>query len=79
MQQIISIKEIETAIDQYGEIVVSKNNKNDVIIMSMEEYMKKNIKLDIISKLKKSEEEIEKGEGIEADVVFKELRNKYGY
>ena len=33
----------------------------------------------IIKKLKKSEKEIEKGEGIESDIAFKELRKKYGY
>lgn len=79
MQQSINIKEIENAIDEYGEIVLSKNKKNNVIIMSMEEYKKNSMKADIIEKLKKSEEEIEKGEGIEADIAFKELRQKYGY
>lgn len=33
----------------------------------------------IKEKLKKSEEEIEKGYGIEADIAFKELRQKYEY
>lgn len=79
MQQSINIKEIEGAIDEYGEIVLRKNSKNNVIIMSMEEYKKNHMKADIIKKLKQSEEEIEKGEGIESDVAFKELRQKYGY
>ena len=79
MQQSINIKEIENAIDEYGEIVLSKKKKNNVIIMSMEEYKKKSMKSDIIEKLKKSEKEIEKGEGIESDIAFKELRKKYGY
>ena len=34
---------------------------------------------DIIQKLKQSEDEIEKGEGIDADEVFKELRQQYDY
>ncbi len=34
---------------------------------------------EIIEKLKQAEEEIERGEGIEADIAFKELRQKYGY
>ena len=38
----------------------------------------KNMK-DIVNKLKKSEEEIERGEGIEADIFFRELRQKYDY
>ena len=34
---------------------------------------------EIIEHLKKSEEEIARGEGIEADMMFKELKEKYGY
>ena len=37
------------------------------------------LRKDIINKLKKSEEEIENGKGIEIDDAFKELRLKYGY
>lgn len=33
----------------------------------------------IIRNLKKSEEEIKNGEGINAEEVFKELRAKFGY
>ena len=79
MQQLTNIKELEKAIDKNGEMLVSKNSKNNVIIMSMEEYNQRIMKEDIIKKLKKSEEEIESGKGIEADVAFKELRQKYGY
>jgi len=64
MQQLTNIQEIEAAINQYGEIVIIKNNKNDVIVMSMEEYKRKNMKEDIIKNLKKSENEIENEEGI---------------
>ena len=50
---------------------------------SIKEYrktlMSKNVRKDIIKKLKNSEEEIEKGEGIEAEIAFKELRQKYEY
>ncbi|MCI8353403.1 MAG: hypothetical protein HFJ58_07555 [Clostridia bacterium] len=42
-------------------------------------YNKKRMQEDIIKKLKKSEEEIENGEGIKVDIAFKELRQKYGY
>lgn len=79
MQQLNSIQEIETAVDEYGEIVISKNNKNKVIVMSMEEYKQKNIKKDMINKLKESEEEIERGEGVESDIAFEELKKKYEY
>ncbi len=79
MQQLTNLKEIETAVNQYGEIVVSKNSKNNVVVMSMEEYNKKILKEEISKALKKSEQEIENGEGIESDEEFKELRQKYGY
>ena len=78
MQQ-INLKEIETAVNQYGEIVLSKNNKNDFVVMSMEEYNKNILREEIIKALKKSEQEIENGEGIESDEAFKKLRQKYGY
>lgn len=79
MRQLINMKKLETAVEEYGEIVISKNNKNNVIVMSMEEYNKENIEKDVIKKLKKSEQEIENREGIESDIAFKELRQKYGY
>ena len=79
MQQAINVKEIETAMNQFGDVVVTKNEKNNVVVMSMEEYKKKHLREDVIEKLKQSEREIENGEGIESDIVFKELRQKYGY
>ena len=42
-------------------------------------YYKGIMKEEIIKKLKKSEEEIDNGEGIEANVAFEELKKKYGY
>ena len=79
MQQSIDIQKIQAAVNQYGEIVIIKNKEDNVTIMSMEEYKKKKTKSIIIEKLKKSEREIEKGEGIDADIAFEELREKYGY
>jgi len=37
MQYLTTIQELETAVNEYGEIVISKNNNNVVIVMSMEE------------------------------------------
>ena len=78
MQQ-INLKEIETAVNQYGEVVLRKNNKNNFVVMSMEEYNKNILREEIIKALKKSEQEIENGEGIDSDEAFKKLRQKYGY
>lgn len=44
--------------------------------------MKKEItieKINIIDKLKKAEEQIKNGEVINAEIVFSEMRKKYGY
>ena len=79
MQQAINVQELEVAMNKYGDVVVTKNAKDNVIVMSVEQYNKELMRSDIVKKLKKSEEEIERGEGIESDLAFKELRAKYGY
>lgn len=80
MKQVTNLQEIEREIKlNQNEVVVGKNSKNEIFVMSMEEYNKKIMKKDLIAKLKKAEEEIENGEGIEADEAFRELRQKYGY
>ena len=38
MQQVTSIKEIETAINKNGEMIIGKDDKNKVVVMSIEEY-----------------------------------------
>lgn len=48
-----------------------KKIKDNTIIMNNKE--------DIIKKIRKSEKEIERDEGIESDMAFKELRKKFGY
>lgn len=79
MQQVTSLQEIETVINQNGEMVIGKNNKNKVIVMSMEEYRNNIFDNETIKKLLKSEEDIEKGRTRKAEEVIKELRAKYGF
>lgn len=43
-------------------MIVGKNNKNNVIVMSMEEYRNNILDNDTVKKLLKSEEDIEKVE-----------------
>jgi prevent-host-death family protein len=78
MQQ-LNLQEIETAVNQYGEIVVSKNSKNKVVVMSMEEYKKKMFEDKIERKLLKAEKQIEEGKTVKATEVFKELKELYGF
>ena len=78
MQQLTNLKEIESAVNQYGEIVISKNNKNNVVVMSMEEYKKKMLDEEIERKILKSEEDYNNGRVRKAEDVFKEWKLKYG-
>ena len=78
MQQLKSFQEIESAVNEHGEIVISKNSKNNVIIMSMEEYKKKLLDKDIQKHLIKAEADIKEGRVRNAREVFKEWKEKYG-
>ena len=79
----ITTQEVEKTLEKIETIeepiIVKRKNKEDVIIISLQEYKEKMLKKDIIEKLQKSEEEIKNGKGINADTVFKELRDKYEY
>lgn len=79
MQQVTSLQEIEKVINQNGEMVIGKNSKNNVIVMSMEEYRNNIFDKETVKKLLKSEEDIEKGRTRKATEVIKELRAKYGF
>lgn len=79
MQQVTSIQEIETVINQNGEMVIGKNKKNNVVIMSMEEYKNNIFDKETVKHLLKSEEDIEKGKTKKGAEVIKELRAKYGF
>lgn len=79
MQQLTNIQEIKSAVNQYGEIVVIKNKKNNVIIMSMDEYRNSVFDNETVEKLLKSENDIENGKTRNATEVVKELRKKYGF
>ena len=78
MQQLTNLQELEMAVNLNGEVVVTKNNKNYVILMSMEEYKKSLIKDKIKNNLIKAEEDIKLGRVRDAEEVFKEWNAKYG-
>ena len=79
MREVTNIQDLKTAINQNGEMVIGKNSKNNVIIMSMEEYRNNVLNNATIKKLLKSEEDIENGRTRKATEVIKELRAKYGF
>lgn len=72
MKQLTDFKEIKTLLNQYEELIISKDNKNNLIIMSMEEYKKKELE----DSLLKAEDDIKKGRTINAREVFRELKEQ---
>lgn len=77
MQQVIEIQDLESFLDEYGELIVRKTNKNNVVVMSLDEY--KQFDTDIEEKLLKSEDDIKNGRTRDAVKVFEELEKKYGF
>ena len=79
MQRVTNLQELKTVISQNGEMVVTKNNRNNVIVMSIEEYKNKLEEDEVERKLLKAEEQIESGKTVKATEVFKELEEIYGF
>ena len=79
MQQVTNLQELETAVNLNGEMVISKNNRNNMIIMSMEEYKKKLLDEELERKLLKAEKQIEEGKTVKAADVFRELEEQYEF
>ena len=83
MQREITVKEIEDVINSYTNIeepiVVKRENKEDLVIISMEEFKKIKFLNSLDRKLAEGEEDIENGNVYNARDVFKELGEKYGF
>ena len=79
MQQTINTQELENALNKYGDIVLTKNSKNDVIIMSISYYKRKLKDNELSKKLEKAEQQIKDGKTVKATTVFRELEEKYGF
>lgn len=83
MQKIISVKDVENVLEQYTNIeepiIVKRDNKEDVIIMSIKEFKKRLFIEELERRLDEAEDDIENGRVHNAEDVFKELREQYGY
>ena len=77
MREVTNIQDLKTAINQNGEMVITMN-KNNVVIMKMEEYREKLLKEDIEEHLLKAEDDIRNGRVRDAREVFKEWKEKHG-
>lgn len=59
-------------------VYITKNGYGDMVIMSMKAYEEQMLKLDIYTKLKEAEEEIQEGKLVDACEALRDLRQKYG-
>ena len=78
MQREITIKEFENIVnvaDDIEPMIIKRNNKKDILVISLEQYQKEMF----LKKLEKSKKEYKEGKVHSARTVFKGLREKYGY
>lgn len=79
MQREITVKEFETTVNEVDNIeepiIVKRENKQDLVVISLEQYQKEMF----LSKLEKSKKQYKEGKIHSARTVFKGLREKYGY
>ena len=61
MRQITNIREIEEFLEENNEIVIEKNSKNTMVVMSMEEYKEKKLSENIEKSILEAEEDIKNG------------------
>lgn len=83
MQKVITVGEIEKTVKEYRNIeepiIVKREKDDDLIIISMEEYKKKIFLAELDKKIEEGENDIRNGRVRDAEDIFKELRQKYGY
>ncbi len=83
MQKEIRVSEIEETLNKYTNIeepiIVKREDKEDLIIISIEEYKKKIFLSELEKKLLEGEEDIKNNKVYNAKAVLRELDEKYGY
>ena len=83
MQREITVNEFANEVNSLDEInepiIVKRNNKQDLVVISLEQYKKQLFITELSSKIEKSKKEVEQGKVHSARTVFKELKAKYGY
>jgi len=78
MMSINNIKEIETAIDKNNEIVLVKDEENNIKVMSLEEYNQEALRKDIEKHLLMAEDDFKNGRVYTHEQVGKMWSEKYG-
>ena len=77
MIQVTNIQDLKTAVSKNGEMVITMEN-NNIVIMKMEEYKERILKEDIEEHLLKAEDDIRNGRVRDAREVFEDWKEKYG-
>lgn len=83
MQKEITIQEFENTVNSVENIdepiIIKRKNKQDLVVISLEQYKKNIFLAELSNKLEKSEQEYKDGKIYNARDVLKKLRDKYGY
>lgn len=79
MQKEITVRELENTVSTIDDIqepiIVKRDNKKDLVIISLEQYQREIF----LNKLEKSKQQYKEGKVHSARTVFKGLRERYGY
>lgn len=85
MPQIVPIKELKNTNrisqmchESQEPIYVTKNGYGDMVIMSMEAYERQVVLAEVEAKLAAAEEQVARGNVLDAKQAFAALREKYG-
>ena len=78
MLQVNKMQDLKTVVTKNGEMVITTNKENEIVIMNMEEYKEKLLREDIEEHLLKAEDDIRNGRVRNAREVFKEWKVQYG-
>lgn len=62
-----------------GPVFITKNGRQDLVIMSNEEFERRCTREEVYAKLLEAEGDMARGDLMEADDVFRTMRAKYEY
>ena len=72
--------EISETCHRIGEpIFITKNGYGDMVVMSVETYERDFVLLEVYRKLLAAEQQMEKGDVMDAEHALESLRGEYGY
>lgn len=83
MRKEMTLKEFEDIVNSLDSIdnpiILKRENKQDLVVIGLEQYRKELFLNEVSNKLEQSERELEQGKVHNARTIFKGLREKYEY